>query len=192
MSRSTTPSCFKQDQRNHETFHSFDRPCRVPSIILCCVRPSDPRSQPSNVDRQCHTPCLVSSPDIQLEKITTPMCFRSPVKDPYDLHYPGTLETVEFYDHRTFIHNNIIVRVLSFANSAAMSHPGDDLIGTQEHLQYWVDEVQLLLIPSEPLTWRMWHNAIVTMVGFVVDRRMTYEWSFIVLGTGESVPYRSS
>lgn len=131
----------------------------------------------------------MSLPDPQLDKVATPTLFRSPASDPYDLNRPGTLQTVEFYDYRTPIPSGVIMSVLKLANSAALKHPGDDLIGTEEQLQYWANEVQLLLIPGEQLTWRMWHNAITAMVRFVVHNKMSYGWSFIILRRGESVSH---
>lgn len=75
--------------------------------------------------------------------------------------------------------------VLKLATSSALDHPADDLIATVE-LQCWANEVQLLLLPSETMTWRMWHNAITAMVRFLVRNKMNYGWSFIVLERGES------
>jgi len=128
----------------------------------------------------------VSLSDPQFDKVATPTLFRSPVNDPYDLYQPGTHQIVEFYDYRTSISSNSIMSVLKTATSSILDHPSDDLIGTEE-LQYWANEVQLLLIPSDRMTWRMWHDAITAMVRFVVRKKMSYGWSFIVLERGESV-----
>ncbi len=128
---------------------------------------------------------------MQLDKITTPTFFGSPVKDPYDLDDGIGRQTVEFHDYRRSIPIGLIRSVLQLANADALTHREnvDGLIGTERHLQYWADEVQLLLIPSEETTWRMWFGATLAMAGFAgAQFKMSYEWSFILLENGRSVP----
>lgn len=133
----------------------------------------------------------MSFPDVQLNKFTIPTFFGSPVKDPFDLYDGAGHQTVEFYDYRRPIPMSLTMRVLQLANAEAISHHDGGVIGTERHLEYWVDEVQLLLIPTEETTWRMWFGAVLAMARFAwAARGMSYEWSFILLADGESVSRR--
>ena len=97
----------------------------------------------------------------------------------------GTNEIIKFYDYGGLLISGQAFSIIVRAEVAAGSLPAGDLVGS-EPLRYWVDDLQLVLIPRIGLTWGDWSTALWGMRLAVVEKHMFFEWSFGISKVGDT------
>lgn len=107
------------------------------------------------------------------------MSSNSPVNDPYEVVPEGSGELIEFYSYRNPLSRSQVIQVLNDATFSALEHESESLMG-RNPIQTWGDDVVLTFIPDADLTWFMWTRALRGMRSAVTERRLYFEWSFVV------------
>lgn len=102
------------------------------------------------------------------------------MSDPFAWHRVGSNKAVKFYGYGEYLPRQEVTQVLRTATSEGLTHLGELPVGS-EPLQSWEDNVRLILIPREGMTWRAWSTALWGMRMTVQDKEMYFEWSFSVI-----------
>ncbi|KAL6716783.1 hypothetical protein ACLMJK_004695 [Lecanora helva] len=103
--------------------------------------------------------------------------------NPFDVRPDGHNVVLEFYAYGRYVLQSQVFDAVMKAEHVAYARPREELVGTQP-LQYWVDDVQLMLTPGEQLTWGDWSTALWAMRLAVVGKGMCFEWYFGIARAG--------
>ncbi|KAL6721714.1 hypothetical protein ACLMJK_000819 [Lecanora helva] len=107
-------------------------------------------------------------------------------KDPYDFHIAGSTQTVEFYAYGASLLGLEAISCFKGAlNDAIITHRNAATAINDTLLSYtsYTDKIGLTLVPRDTMTWRMWADALGSMIAFILDG-MHREWQFLVLEEG--------
>lgn len=104
----------------------------------------------------------------------------SPVEEPCDMKSSSLTSEVEFYSYGASLSSHDIGETFKLALSEAFAHPSNDIIDS-ENLKFSVGNTVLILYPGQQMTWIMWVRSLWLMRMFVFDKRMAFEWQYIVL-----------
>ena len=106
------------------------------------------------------------------------------MSDPFDTQPVGSNIVIEFYAYGDFIPYDAVSRVLQKATTESLSYKADDPIETQP-LEYWASNAQLVFVPREGITWRIWFRALKGIRDAFRDHAMNFEWHFAIAMTGK-------
>lgn len=108
------------------------------------------------------------------------------ITDPYDFHVAGSTQTVEFYGYGAPLSQFEAVSCFRKALNDAMDkyYDGPSLVGTNMITYYSSSgDLALTLVPRDTMTWRMWADAVIDMISFLLSG-FHREWQFLVLEEG--------
>ena len=110
----------------------------------------------------------------------------SATKDPFDYHEPGSSQTIEFYAYGAELSKLEASSCFRKALYSAITQHGSapTLMGT-EAIMYpsTSDHVFLTLVPRDTMTWRMWSEALLGLMDFLLTHEGR-EWQFLILEEG--------
>lgn len=111
---------------------------------------------------------------------------RRAITDPFDVHEPGSSQTVEFYGYGAKLSKIEATSCFKQAlNIAIIEHHGAAVPMGTDAITYssFSNNVFLTLIPRDTMTWKMWSEAVCSLVSFMMDD-VDREWQFIILEEG--------